>query len=263
MITHPTLERAVLAAPDDDLPRLVYADWLDEHGEGERAEFIRIQCAWNTRPLCPNDKAHSTDECAWCSETRRMAEREQELFDLHSKDWFTIEHTSLFPPRLSRAIPGIQNIPKYQAIVRRGFVDELVTPFLWMGNSDIGHRPLAGLVRIAVRRMLKLCPITRLTPSDYEPSCWSAGDKGQTHEWVWERSMSDQPDPEEFSYLDDTERDILPPVLFDGLIRHGGYEGTYYFVIGKYGHWRYDTEDDAYRALSDRMFEMLRSETEL
>ena len=35
---------AVRAAPDDDLPRLVYADWLDEHGEADRAEFIRVQC---------------------------------------------------------------------------------------------------------------------------------------------------------------------------------------------------------------------------
>lgn len=35
---------AVLACPDDDLPRLVYADWLEEHGEGEHAEFIRVQC---------------------------------------------------------------------------------------------------------------------------------------------------------------------------------------------------------------------------
>jgi uncharacterized protein (TIGR02996 family) len=35
--------RAVLVAPEDDAPRLVYADWLDEHGEPERAEFIRVQ----------------------------------------------------------------------------------------------------------------------------------------------------------------------------------------------------------------------------
>jgi len=35
---------AIRAAPDDDAPRLVYADWLDEHGEMERAEFIRVQC---------------------------------------------------------------------------------------------------------------------------------------------------------------------------------------------------------------------------
>jgi len=34
---------AVLAAPDDDAPRLIYADWLDEQGESDRAEFIRLQ----------------------------------------------------------------------------------------------------------------------------------------------------------------------------------------------------------------------------
>jgi uncharacterized protein (TIGR02996 family) len=36
--------QAILDAPDDDTPRLVYADWLDEHGDPERAEFIRVQC---------------------------------------------------------------------------------------------------------------------------------------------------------------------------------------------------------------------------
>jgi uncharacterized protein (TIGR02996 family) len=35
---------AVRQAPADDAPRLVYADWLDEHGQPERAEFIRVQC---------------------------------------------------------------------------------------------------------------------------------------------------------------------------------------------------------------------------
>lgn len=33
--------RAVLAAPDDDLVRLAYADWLDENGHGERAKNLR------------------------------------------------------------------------------------------------------------------------------------------------------------------------------------------------------------------------------
>src|SRR3954451_19969395 len=36
--------RAVVADPADDAPRLVYADWLDDHGQPERAEFIRVQC---------------------------------------------------------------------------------------------------------------------------------------------------------------------------------------------------------------------------
>ena len=30
--------------PDDDAPRLVYADWLDDHGQPERARLIRVQC---------------------------------------------------------------------------------------------------------------------------------------------------------------------------------------------------------------------------
>lgn len=34
---------AVCAAPDDDLPRLVYADWCDEQGRHLRADFIRSQ----------------------------------------------------------------------------------------------------------------------------------------------------------------------------------------------------------------------------
>ena len=34
---------AVCAAPDDDLPRLVYADWCDENGRPERGELIRSQ----------------------------------------------------------------------------------------------------------------------------------------------------------------------------------------------------------------------------
>ena len=37
------LLRAVCENPDDDTPRLVFADWLQEHGEGDRAEFIRLQ----------------------------------------------------------------------------------------------------------------------------------------------------------------------------------------------------------------------------
>src|SRR5438309_3057056 len=34
---------AIRRDPDDDAPRLVYADWLDEHGDPDRAEFIRAE----------------------------------------------------------------------------------------------------------------------------------------------------------------------------------------------------------------------------
>lgn len=35
--------RAIVENPNDDVPRLVFADWLDEHGDAARAEFIRAQ----------------------------------------------------------------------------------------------------------------------------------------------------------------------------------------------------------------------------
>jgi uncharacterized protein (TIGR02996 family) len=38
------LLQAILANPYDDAPRLVYADWLEEHGQPQTGEFIRVQC---------------------------------------------------------------------------------------------------------------------------------------------------------------------------------------------------------------------------
>ncbi len=35
---------AIRANIDDDTPRLIAADWLEEQGQAERAEFIRAQC---------------------------------------------------------------------------------------------------------------------------------------------------------------------------------------------------------------------------
>lgn len=73
----PAFFRAIEADPDDDTPRLVYADWLDEHAEGEsdraRAEFIRVQCELDRGP-----------------ELARKAEleaRERELLRLYLLAW--------------------------------------------------------------------------------------------------------------------------------------------------------------------------------
>lgn len=43
MSTRAELLRTIIDDPESDTPRLVFADWLDEHGEPERAEFIRVQ----------------------------------------------------------------------------------------------------------------------------------------------------------------------------------------------------------------------------
>jgi uncharacterized protein (TIGR02996 family) len=44
MTDHPGFLAEILEHPDDDTPRLIYTDWLDENGQPERAAFIRLQC---------------------------------------------------------------------------------------------------------------------------------------------------------------------------------------------------------------------------
>ena len=44
------LLRAAVASPDDDLPRLVYADWLEEHDDPGQAAFVRAQCELAATP---------------------------------------------------------------------------------------------------------------------------------------------------------------------------------------------------------------------
>lgn len=40
----------IIEAPDDTLRRLVFADWLEENGQSERATFIRARCAIDDKP---------------------------------------------------------------------------------------------------------------------------------------------------------------------------------------------------------------------
>jgi uncharacterized protein (TIGR02996 family) len=43
-MSHEGFLHDILENPEDDAPRLVYADWLTDHGDETRAEFIRLQC---------------------------------------------------------------------------------------------------------------------------------------------------------------------------------------------------------------------------
>lgn len=67
------LRGAIAAEPDDDTPRLVYADWLQENGQPERAEFIRLQCA------------HA--RCLRAGKLFAGEEREQQLLSAYGDLW--------------------------------------------------------------------------------------------------------------------------------------------------------------------------------
>jgi uncharacterized protein (TIGR02996 family) len=69
---------AIAAAPEDDTPRLVYADWLDDHGDHARAEFIRVQCA--LAPLGTDRRKHR-------KKRGPPQEREKALLAEHKDSW--------------------------------------------------------------------------------------------------------------------------------------------------------------------------------
>jgi uncharacterized protein (TIGR02996 family) len=94
------LIRGILETPDDDAPRLVFADWLEETGEPAnvaRAEFIRVQCAIAREP---DDEAR-----------RSLYLRETQL----EMEW---------SPQWQGLLPDLTGVE--YGLTRRGFVD-----FVW------------------------------------------------------------------------------------------------------------------------------------
>jgi uncharacterized protein (TIGR02996 family) len=86
--------QAIIESPDDDGLRLVYADYLEEQGQPERAELIRVQI----------ELARFQEDPSWRDEWEA---REQELLRAHGEQW-------LGPLR------GLVS----QWTFRRGFVEE-------------------------------------------------------------------------------------------------------------------------------------------
>ena len=81
---------AVCERPDDDAPRLIFADWLEERGD-PRGEFIRVQCI-QARMAEGDKRRHG------------LRAREQELLQIHRKEWETplcaLGAGNRLPPRL-------------------------------------------------------------------------------------------------------------------------------------------------------------------
>src|SRR5207302_10568596 len=90
------LMQAILEAPEDDEPRLVYSDWLEEHGEAERAEFIRLQVQLARLP----------EDDPGLPELKR---RETALLQAHREQWL-------------QAAPGAL---RHRVKFRRGFLGQL------------------------------------------------------------------------------------------------------------------------------------------
>jgi uncharacterized protein (TIGR02996 family) len=118
---------AILEHPDDDTPRLAYADWLEERGD-PRGEFIRVQCAL-ARLAGPVD-----DWVAWAEvalRRRELERRQRQLLAEHGRAW---------------AAPVEGLVSGYE--FRRGFVEGITA----------GYREFAG----RAAQLFRLAPIRRV-----------------------------------------------------------------------------------------------------
>lgn len=116
MSDHAAFRAAVAAAPDDDLPRLIYADWLDERGD-VRGEFIRLQVAEARGEVTP----------AQVARTQRWARK-------LGRDWAgsAADHALLFE-------------------FRRGFVERVIMSagaFLAHGEEVLDDNPIRQVTLI-------------------------------------------------------------------------------------------------------------------
>lgn len=101
MTTERDLLEAVAANPLDDGPRLVFADWAEEHGDPERAEFIRLQI-----------RLAGMDE--YDPDFKRLSQRESELLRGNDFRW------------------KIQGLSKGRQEFHRGFVNFVWTSAEWL-----------------------------------------------------------------------------------------------------------------------------------
>jgi uncharacterized protein (TIGR02996 family) len=129
--TQKGLLRAVLEKPWDDAPRLVYADWLDDHDQSDWAEFIRIQCelaAWA-----------SNDSNAGGHMRLASGERRFLLYE-NCKGWIPDQFT------VGNGNVGPWGTNTRDATLHRGFVASVSLPLVVLVGGECGRCESAGLL---------------------------------------------------------------------------------------------------------------------
>ena len=144
---------AVLAHPDEDWPRLVFADWCDEQGQCERGEFIRVQCRLAELGECRQDFSLGLSCCCpYCNAGGfTLRRREQELLDEWWAKWTHQAFDNLAPDvgvatgdpswdvhiYLYSAKPRQEEIGDFHCTYRRGFVAVVTcTAADWLAHGD-------------------------------------------------------------------------------------------------------------------------------
>jgi uncharacterized protein (TIGR02996 family) len=176
MDTRDALIAAILANPDEDTPRLMYADWLDEHGDAPRAEFIRVQCAlareFEAEADLPDNfgTSFAHDNNVWgmrwrphdTAERLALLRREAELLTAHALEW-------------QKGLPRYAD--RWQTVkLRRGFVGKVCVPlglFIKSPAELWRHHPVDslalfnydGVARLKIPKCRPLAAVRELLPA--------------------------------------------------------------------------------------------------
>jgi uncharacterized protein (TIGR02996 family) len=127
----------IIADPDDDGPRLIFADWLEEQGDSDRAEFICVQVE---RARLPQ----------WDARQVRLRLRERQLLDQHGRKW-------------KDELPTIEGITWER--FRRGFVATVtVDSFAVLHATASACWTAAPIEAISVRWPRQRESLERITP---------------------------------------------------------------------------------------------------
>lgn len=153
--TETGLLRAILDLPECDNARLAYADALEESGDAERAEFIRVQCELETTA----DHVRYGDGEDDVFDNPRFFDLQRRLWELWEKNyerWFRTEATGIVLPTFSGtnlifnagSRPGdMPNLDREcLAKVRRGFIDEVRSSLAVLVGGECENCGGTGLV---------------------------------------------------------------------------------------------------------------------
>jgi uncharacterized protein (TIGR02996 family) len=230
-------ETAIADAPDDEAPRLVYADWLEERGDWAEAVRQRLAVPLRAVLMDPADDDARVRYAEACEkygrpelgefvriqvELARNPHPNPALRRRELRLWGAVHHfyAADFPTDKEWTITldlSNRNIELPEAVVRRGFVEHVTAPTFLLGRScyecpeEGPCRTCHNLCTILDEPLVDLFarqPVTSATVSDLRPTVgWS--EENGVAEWFdaerWGGSESDS---------------VMPRPLFESLVEH-------------------------------------------
>lgn len=189
--------RSICEHPDDDAPRLIFADWLEERGQRDRAEFIRIQCElakmkcdrkghhYPCRSRGPGGASGPFHTC------HTLQKRERKLLMAYWAKWYPPIRVGVACRNLNRC-----RLPGFTIEFRRGFIESITCPC----QQWLDHGPA----------ILAACPTIReVRMSDKQPH-------QVAEHWLWGDEMIGA------GYAD--RSCFLPPGIYARLVGRFFYE---------------------------------------